>query len=51
MDGNIAYILKLAIDGAFHHDPSYKQLCLEIIIEYIKNEIGIQNDVRPITRF
>ena len=47
MDGDIAYILKIATDGAFHHDPAYKQLCLEIIIDYLKNEIGVHNDVRP----
>ena len=51
MDGHIAYILKIATDGVFHPDPTYKQLCLEIITDYIKQEIGVRKDVRPNLRF
>ena len=47
MNSDYQYILKIAIDGAFHPDPTYKQLCLEIIINYLKEEMGVRKDVRP----
>jgi hypothetical protein len=40
MDGDIAYLLKIAQDGVNHPDPTYKQLCLEIIVAYIQNEMS-----------
>lgn len=47
MEEQIAYLIKLATDGVFHTDPAYKQLCLEIILNYLKEEMGVQKDVRP----
>jgi hypothetical protein len=47
MDEQIAYLIKIATDGTLNPDPTYKQLCLEIILNYLKEELGVHKDVRP----
>lgn len=47
MDAHVSYLIKIATDGAFHPDAEYKQLCLEIILNYLKVEMGVHKDVSP----
>lgn len=49
MDEQLTYMLKIATDGLKMEDVEYKNICLELIINYIQNEI-FKSKIKPLLK-